>query len=98
MECSPISPFEDIESAHEYLTLLGQAVLESRDSVKADLDTQEVPGSPRRIEALQLVLYKLEKLREHLKVSCLLLNDLRSLRRLLQQERKRHSMAADSAA
>jgi len=92
-----ITPFEDIESAYEYLTLLGEAVLESRVSVRADIDLQPENSGPRRIEALRLVLYKLQKLQEHLKTSRRLLNDLRSLRRLLQDERHLRSSTIDTA-
>jgi hypothetical protein len=41
----------------------------------------------RRIEALQIVQFKLDKLEHHLKTSSRLLNDLRTLRRLLLEER-----------
>ena len=52
--------------------------------------------TPRRLEALRLVLYKLERLEHHLKASCLELNDLRTLRRLLLQERALMAAAARS--
>jgi hypothetical protein len=42
--------------------------------------------SPQR-DALKLVDYKLDLLAEHLRRSQLLLNDLRTLRRLLDRER-----------
>jgi hypothetical protein len=41
----------------------------------------------RRLEALQLVTYKLEQLSRHIDTSQRLLNDLRTLRRLLLGER-----------
>jgi hypothetical protein len=39
------------------------------------------------LEAVRLALYKLEKLEQHIKASRRLLNDLRTLRRLLFEER-----------
>ena len=81
------SPFDNIENAHDYLVLLSQAVEEARQSVDADLLTEANTRSPRRLEAVRLALYKLEKLEQHIKVSRRLLNDLRTLRRLLFEER-----------
>jgi hypothetical protein len=45
-------------------------------------------GATRRLEALQLVAYKLERLARHVDSSHRLLNDLRTLRRLLLGERQ----------
>jgi len=39
------------------------------------------------VQAMQIVQFKLDKLEHHLKTSSRLLNDLRSLRRLLLEER-----------
>lgn len=77
------TPFGDIESAQSYLKLLSEAIAESKQGVQADLTAYT---DPRRVEALQLVLYNLEKLIFHVKVSRRLLNDLRSMRRLLLHE------------
>jgi hypothetical protein len=80
-------PFASIESAQEYLTLLLEAVAEVKQGVQSDIletvDTQYC----RRHQALQLVLYNLQKLDHHLKSSHRILNDLRTLRRLLLNER-----------
>jgi len=79
-------PFESIESAQEFLRLLATAVYEARLDVEADVWDEEGPGA-RRQQALRLVVYKLEQLEKHVQTSQRLLNDLRSLRRLLFQER-----------
>jgi len=42
------------------------------------------------------VLYKLEKLEQHLKVSGRLLNDLRTLRRLLLEERSETASVSEA--
>lgn len=81
------SPFDNIENAQDYLVLLSQAIEEARQNVAADLLTEANTKSPRRLEAVRLALYKLEKLEQHIKASRRLLNDLRTLRRLLFEER-----------
>jgi hypothetical protein len=78
------TPFDSIEGAQEYLKLLNQVILEAKQTVQADLSGDT---DPKRMEALRLVFYSLEKLAQHLRVSGRLLNDLHSLRRLLLQER-----------
>jgi hypothetical protein len=46
------------------------------------------------VEALQVVQLKLDKLEQHLKASSRLLNDLRSLQRLLLDERPEPATAS----
>lgn len=75
--------FDTIESAQEFLALLREAVEEA--TLVAQTDSAQAEG--RNLDAIRMVLYKLEKLEQHLKVSGRLLNDLRTLRRLLLEER-----------
>jgi hypothetical protein len=81
------TPFDSVEGAHEYLSLLSQAVLDAKNEIEWDIKAVGDPKYPRRLEALRLVSFKLEKLEQHIKSSCRLLNDLRTLRRLLLEER-----------
>jgi hypothetical protein len=81
------TPFDSVESAHEYLRLLSEAMHEARRDIESDIATQAGSAVPRRMEALRLVLYKLDKLEQHMLASRRVLNDLRTLRRLLLQER-----------
>jgi hypothetical protein len=81
------SPFDSIESAQEYLKLLSEAVGEAKQAVTADIGAPADPGRDRRVEALRLVLYKMEKLEQHVTAARRILNDLRTLRRLLMEER-----------
>ncbi len=82
------TPFDSVESAHEYLTLLIEALLDAKNEVASDLAIREANfGHVRHTKALQVVLYNLERLERHMKISRRLLNDLRSLRRLILQER-----------
>jgi hypothetical protein len=82
----PTAAFESIESAQEYLGLLAQVVSEAQEAVQADLQGSVESDRPRRVEALRLIGYNLEKLASHLKTTRRILNDLRMLRRILQQK------------
>jgi hypothetical protein len=81
------TPFDSIESAQEYLALLSEAVLESQQAAVGDLESDSNSQLARRVEALRLVVYNLDKLHQHLRISRRLLNDLRMLRRILLDEK-----------
>jgi hypothetical protein len=81
------TPFDSIEGAQEYLALLREALEEAKQTADNDILAETQSKTPRRIDALRIVVYKLDKLDKHVKASCRLLNDLRSLRRLLLEER-----------
>ncbi len=80
-------PFESLESAHDYLSLLREALEEAHTSILDDTVIAQGDGAARRVDALRLVEHKLNRLRQHLLASLVLLNDLRTLRRLLLGER-----------
>lgn len=82
------TPFDSIEGSHEYIALLAEAIEEARQDVEADIAVALRDGADRRREALQLVSYNLAKLSLHIKGSRRILNDLRTLRRLLLAERQ----------
>jgi hypothetical protein len=86
--------FECIESAQEYLALLAQTVLEAKQDNELDIDSKASTGRLRHVEALRMISYNLEKLERHVKMSRRILNDLRTLRRLLHQERQSSKIAA----
>jgi len=105
----PQSPFDSVENAHDYIRLLVEAISEAKCEIAADLGAAEhdatelraaAPARPeRRVEALRLVQFKLDKLEQHLQSSSRLLNDLRTLRRLLFEERPETTKTGkDSAA
>ncbi len=81
------TPFDNIESSHEYVTLLAEAIAGALAEVENDLDLARPDIDERRKEALRLVAFKLQKLSSHMTASRRILNDLRSLRRLLFEER-----------
>ena len=84
----PETPFDNIESALEYVNHLLEATREARDQIQTEILRAANPQLTRRKQALQLVHYKLEKLSSHIASSRRILNDLRMLRRLLLEERK----------
>jgi hypothetical protein len=81
------TPFDNIEGSHEYVALLAEALEEARRDVEAQVTAAERDGADRRKQALLLVSYNLAKLNLHITSSRRILNDLRSLRRLLLAER-----------
>ena len=81
------TPFDNIENAHDFLTLLGQTIYETKLDIEGDLQRESISNFPRRAEALKLTLYTLIKLEFHMQRSGRVLNDLRTLRRLLFEER-----------
>jgi hypothetical protein len=82
------TPFDSIESAHDFVSLLSEAVAQTRQDIEADIQRESGGKSPRRLEALRVASYNLEKLEIQMTKSGRILNDLRSLRRLLFEERK----------
>ena len=88
------SPFDTLESAHEYVRLLADQVTEVQRSVQQDITEAEPLDAPRRLDALRLVDYKLSQLSMQLVSSRRVLNDLRALRRVLTAERPTASRAA----
>jgi hypothetical protein len=81
------TPFDSIEGSHEYVAMLATALDEARRDVEQELALAEHEGAERRKQALLLVSYNLDKLNLHIASSRKILNDLRSLRRLLLAER-----------
>ena len=81
------TPFDSVENTQEYFKLLAETLLEVETELDGELSAAHAANSARRVEALHLVLFKLRKLEEHVKACSPLLNDLRSLRRLLLNER-----------
>ena len=87
MSSFPQTPFESIEGAHQYIRLLLETITEGKRDVQLDLEKATRGTADRHVEALRLVEFKLNKLEQLLQSSSRVLNDLRSLRRLLLEER-----------
>jgi len=82
------TPFDNIESALEYVNHLLEAVREAQDQIETEITRATDSQLARRKQALQLTNYKLDKLSSQFSASRRILNDLRTLRRLLLEERK----------
>jgi len=87
MERQSEQPFESIESAYDFLRVLNEAVAEAKRDLAGDIQRDSSSTSSRRLDALRLAYYSVEKLEIHISRSRRILNDLRSLRRLLFEER-----------
>lgn len=82
------SPFESIESAHGFMGLLAEVIADARQAVDTDLQAASAAAATRRVDALRIASYNLQKLELHVGRSVRILNDLRLLRRLLLEERR----------
>ena len=80
-------PFDSIESAHEFMVLLAASIEEAVRDVRGDRAVAVDEDEERRVQALDLALYKLKQLDMHVARSRRILNDLRAIRRLLFKER-----------
>ena len=88
MSYGPETSFDNIESAEQFVELLIEAIEESSRDVDADIALAQGNGSGRTKKALQLVSANLAKLSQHMTASRRILKHLRTLRRLLLQERR----------
>jgi hypothetical protein len=87
MKHAPAGPFDSIESAHDFVSLFVDSVADAKREIESDVQREAAAPASRRLDALRLAAYNLEKLEQHVKKSRVILNDLRSLRRLLFEER-----------
>ena len=87
MNHASASPFDSIESAYEFVSLFSDSVADAKRDIETDIQREMKANTERRLDALRLAAYNLDKLEVHLNKSRRILNDLRSLRRLLFEER-----------
>lgn len=80
------NPFDSIESAQDFMGLLSEAIAEAIRDVEDDRKAGEKEGQERRVQALNLALYKLKLLDEHVVKGQRILKDLGSIRRILVGE------------
>lgn len=76
------TPFDTLESTEEFLQLLHQEIGKTELQIQ-ELLNQGTEGSERRLEALRLVMHKLDRLSKNTDSSIRILHDLRTLRTLL---------------
>jgi len=79
--------FETLESAHDFVALLAETVAEAKRELEGDVQRESVSNFSRRLDALRLAQYKVVNLEFHVNRTKRILNDLRTLRRLLLEER-----------
>ena len=92
------TPFDSIEGSYQYVDMLSEAIVEARRDVEAEVALAEKENADRRKQGLLLVSYNLAKLESHITTSRRLLNDLRTLRRVLMSERTSSKAAARAAS
>jgi hypothetical protein len=80
-------PFHSIESAQEFMDILAETTLEVLKDLNDDRQSALVDGETRRAQAIDLAIFKLKALNCHIHKSRRALNDLRTIRRLILNER-----------
>lgn len=81
-------PFDSIESAHDFMDVLADTVLEVAKDLNRDHKRALEDGEIRRAAALELAMFKLKTLNCYVYKSRRVFNDLRTIRRLLLNERQ----------
>jgi hypothetical protein len=84
-DCGKFYPLPSRKNSHA--RCVSSSHIRCPQEIAAELAAASEAPSDRRLEALRVIHYKLEKLEQHLHNSSRALNDLRSLRRLLFDER-----------
>jgi hypothetical protein len=80
MKDDAVQPFDTIESAHEFMMVLENVIVEAQQELQAMLDDV---SDERRTEAIRLALFKISQLDAHTRKSRRILNDLGLIRSLL---------------
>jgi hypothetical protein len=80
-------PFDSIESAQDFMSVLAVTILDEMKDLKRDYGLALRDGQERRGRALELAIFKLKTLSCYIQKSRRTLNDLRMLRRLILNER-----------
>jgi len=91
------TPFDSIEGSYQYVDMLAEAIEEARRDVEEEVALAEQERADRRKQGLLLVSYNLAKLEGHITTSRRILNDLRTLRRVLMSERKSAKLARSAS-
>lgn len=90
--------FDSVESAQEFMKLLADTVVDAMKELHADQQAAVDGGEERHARALELAMYKLKMLNCHVHKSRILLNDLRTVRRLILNERQPRERVMAAAA
>ena len=87
-------PFDSIESAQEFMNVLALTALDVIKDLSHDRERALQNGDKRRAQAIDLAIFKLKTLGCYVHKSKRTLNDLRTLRRLILNERLTAASAA----
>ena len=98
MSSVPETPFDSIEGSYQYVDMLAEAIAEAKREVEEEVTLAESENADRRKQGLLLVSYNLAKLEGHMTTSRRILNDLRTLRRVLLSERQSAKSAVRTAS
>jgi site-specific recombinase XerD len=79
--------FDSIESAHDFMNVLAETVLVVMQDLHRDYQIAIAEGEERRARAIELALFKCKTLNCYVTKSRRNLNDLRTIRRLILNER-----------
>jgi len=90
--------FETLESAYDFVALLAETVAEAKRELESDVQRESASNPSRRLDALRMAEYNVGKLELHVNRTKRILNDLRTLRRLLFEERGRTSATQSATA
>lgn len=82
-----VRPFDSIESAYEFMNILAETLIEVMNDLHRDHEIAVNEGAARRARALELALFKSRNLTVYVTKSRRSLNDLRTIRRLILNER-----------
>ena len=80
-------PFDSIESAYEFMNILAETILANMSDLRQHHKLAVDEGQTRRAKAIELALYKTKNLSCYVHKSRRTLNDLRTIRRLILNER-----------
>jgi hypothetical protein len=83
MDDAAEKPFHSIESAHEFMLILENVIVDAQGELQTLLDDANSASDDRRTEALRLALFKISQLEIHTRKSRRILNDLGLIRSLL---------------
>jgi hypothetical protein len=79
--------FDSIESAQDFMQILAETILEAMTDLNSQRQEALRDGENRRAQAIELAMFKLKMLSCYVFKSRRMLNDLRTIRRLILNER-----------
>jgi len=80
-------PFDSIESAYDFMNVLAETILDNIKDLHRDHQIALHEGQGRRAQAIELAIFKAKTLNSYVYKSRRTLNDLRTIRRLVLNER-----------